>query len=276
MIPGIPLTNNSSSTTQLLTLTLGGSASTTYPTATVYSYILPPQAKTVTSAQGYIAGDPSEYRRAPEFTLLTGASKTTISAAPPSGSVKVITGVSIPNPDTASMTMTVDIDDNGTSRRQWKATLLTGEALYYGNGKWYVIDTSGAVKTSLSANLSPITNSLGSDVNLSNTSNYFTGPSVSQGTSGTWFFSGTVTLSDTAGAAVFDVKLTDGTTVIASTAVKITAANNQATASLSGYLATPAGNVSIQAKDVTSTSGVMLFNSSGNSKDSTLTAFKIA
>lgn len=136
----IPLTNNSSATTQTLTLTLGGSASTTYPTATVYSYIIPPQAKP----------DFSEYRSSPEFVLLTAATKTIIGATPPPGSVKMITGVSIPNPDTVSMTMMVDIDD-GMTRRQWKGTLLTGEAVYYGNGKWYCLDASGNLKESLSA-----------------------------------------------------------------------------------------------------------------------------
>src|SRR2546426_953355 len=40
--------------------------------------------------------------------------------------------------------------------------------------------------------LTPITNSLGADVALNNTANYFDGPSVAQGTSGTWFASGTV------------------------------------------------------------------------------------
>jgi hypothetical protein len=52
------------------------------------------------------------------------------------------------------------------------------------------ITASGGV---ISQTHSPVTNSLGADVLLNNTANYFTGPSVAQGTSGTWFASGNVT-----------------------------------------------------------------------------------
>lgn len=121
------------------------------------------------------------------------------------------------------------------------------------------------------------TNSLGADVNLSNTSNYFDGPSVAQGTAGVWFASGTVTLIDTAGSADFDVKLWDGSTVIASAQTQTGAASEKITVSLSGYLTSPpAGNLRISVKDKTSTSGLIKFNLSGNSKDSTISAIRIA
>ena len=122
---------------------------------------------------------------------------------------------------------------------------------------------------------SPITNSLGADVACNNTANYFTGPSAAQGTSGTWFGSGTVTVSDTAGAANFSVKLWDGTTVISSARVNSNTANANRIISLSGFIASPAGNIRISVRDETSTSGLILFNASGNSKDSTITAFRI-
>jgi len=137
----IPLTNNSSETTQVLQIALGGSASTTYPTCTVCSYIVPPNAKTISGSNGSIAGDPSEYRSAPEFTLLTSASATTIAAAPPSGSVKDIHNVTIYNADTASATVTVSILDNVTTRILKKVVLLTLETLNYDNGRgWYAMD----------------------------------------------------------------------------------------------------------------------------------------
>lgn len=120
-----------------------------------------------------------------------------------------------------------------------------------------------------------ITNSLGSDVALNNTAAYFNGPTVATGTTGTWFYSGKVTVWDTAGAALIDVKLTDGTTVIDSAQQTVGAASNPATIAVSGYLTTPAGSVTIQVKDLTSTSGHIKFNLSGNSKDSTLSAFRI-
>jgi hypothetical protein len=129
---------------------------------------------------------------------------------------------------------------------------------------------TGYVNTSLTA-------SLGADVNLNNTGTYFDGPSVAQGTSGTWFASGTVTLIDTAaGPDAYDVKLWDGTTVIASARAVASAANIAVTVGLSGYLASPAGNIRISVKDVSNTTGVIKFNLTGNSKDSTVSVISIA
>jgi hypothetical protein len=123
--------------------------------------------------------------------------------------------------------------------------------------------------------LSPITNSLSGDVALNNTALYFDGPSVAQGTVGTWFVSGTVTVDDTGGAANFYAKLWDGTTVIASGAVQISAASQRRTISLSNFITSPAGNLRISCRDANGTTGVILFNQSGNSKDSTITAIRI-
>lgn len=127
-----------------------------------------------------------------------------------------------------------------------------------------------------SSMMSPLTNSLSGNVALNNTANYFNGPSVAQGTSGTWLFIGTVTLVDTSSAAKFSIKLTDGTTTIASTRITSVAINELASVCLSGFLTSPAANVTMQVKDETSVNGQILFNSSsGNSKDSTLTAIRI-
>jgi len=135
------------------------------------------------------------------------------------------------------------------------------------------ITTSGTC--TVAVDLSKLTNSLGSDVAMNNTSNYFTGPSVAQGTSGTWFASGAVTMIDTAGAAAFICKLWDGTTVIASGRTTSTGASNPTSLALSGYLATPASDIKISCRDSASTSGQITFNNSGNSKDSTLSVFRI-
>jgi hypothetical protein len=122
----------------------------------------------------------------------------------------------------------------------------------------------------------PTASSLGGDVAMNNTANYFDGPSIAQGTSGTWFVSGQVSCTDTAGAAGLYAKLWDGTTVIASAASRISGANQNTTVSLSGYITNPAGNLRISCRDTTSTSGVILFNNSGLSKDSTITAIRVA
>lgn len=123
-----------------------------------------------------------------------------------------------------------------------------------------------------------LTNSLGSNVALNSTSTYFDGPSVAQGTSGTWYASGSVVVADSsAGNAIFEAKLWDGTTVFASTVIEGAAALNAATIiSLSGIITTPAGNIRISVKDITATSGNIFANASGNSKDSTISAFRIA
>ena len=119
-----------------------------------------------------------------------------------------------------------------------------------------------------------IKNSISGDVALSNTGSFFTGPTCAQGTTGTWFASGTVTLQDTAGAATFVAKLWDGTTVIAEATASIHAATFSTSISLSGYLATPAGNIRISVQDTSSTSGVII-SSSGSTKASTLSVFRI-
>ena len=123
---------------------------------------------------------------------------------------------------------------------------------------------------------STLTNSLGADVALNNTANYFSGPSVAQGTTGTWLATGTVTVKDTAGAAAIYCKLWDGTTVIASAWSSVASAGLSISISLSGYIASPAGNIRIDVRDITSTSGTMMFNQSGNSKDSTISVVRIA
>ncbi len=123
-------------------------------------------------------------------------------------------------------------------------------------------------------NLTSFINSLGADVNLNNTGTYFDGPSVAQGTSGIWYASGTITATDTATANI-NCKLWDGTTVMASTNLNINGAGGNFSASLSGVITTPAANIRISCKDASTVNGKMIFNFTGNSKDSTVTAHRI-
>jgi hypothetical protein len=120
-----------------------------------------------------------------------------------------------------------------------------------------------------------LTNSLGANVALSNVTNYFDGPGIAQGTAGTWFVSGTVTVLDTGVAANIRGRLWDGTTVIASCNVTTNAANTASVIALSGIIIKPAGNLRISCKDVTATTGSIRFNQSGDSMDSTISAFRI-
>src|SRR6185437_14316912 len=70
-------------------------------------------------------------------------------------------------------------------------------------------------------NLAGITNSLGSNAALNN-STFTDGPSVAQGSTGTWFVSGNVLVEDTGvGGGGIACKLWDGTAVIDSTDINI-------------------------------------------------------
>lgn len=118
-----------------------------------------------------------------------------------------------------------------------------------------------------------LTNSLGADVALNNTANYFTGPTVAQGSTGTWFAIGTITLLSANQDGMY-CKLWDGTTVAAS-AAGVNIATLYTSITLSGYITSPVGNIRISCRDVANTTGSMVFNQSGNSKDSTLTVFRV-
>lgn len=135
------------------------------------------------------------------------------------------------------------------------------------------LNTSGA---SLVLSASSLTNSLAGDVTLNNTTSYFTGPTTAQGTSGTWLATATVTVVDSVGAAAFDIRIWDGTTVFASSSGFTSGAAVVGTLSVSGVISSPAGNITVQVKDKSSTSGLIKSNVTGSSKDSTLTVVRIA
>lgn len=167
---------------------------------------------------------------------------------------------------------------------------LTGNLSVGGNG---TITGNGTVTGNLTVNgnqtiagnltvsgtyiptLQKFTSSLAGDVALGNVSAYGNGPSVAQGTAGTWLAMGTVTVVDTGGAAQIRAKLWDGTTIIASTQELSVAANSYISIPLSGYITSPAGNIRIDVQDASNTTGKILFNQSTNSKDSTVTVVRI-
>jgi hypothetical protein len=119
-------------------------------------------------------------------------------------------------------------------------------------------------------------NALSGDVALNDTGLYFDGPSVANGNSGTFFASGQICVTDTAGPANINVKLWDGTNVIASAQVYVPASSAVVAVHLSGYITNPSGNIKISANDVTSTSGAIKNNASGNGRDASLFCFRIS
>lgn len=122
--------------------------------------------------------------------------------------------------------------------------------------------------------LTPITNSLAANVALNNIVTYFDGPSIAQGTSGTWFSFGTVSITGATNDSIV-CKLWDGTTIMASATAGIASSSAAIAVSLSGYLAAPAGNIKISCIDASGTTGSIRFNDSGSSKDSTLSAIRV-
>ena len=169
-------------------------------------------------------------------------------------------------------------------------TAITGSKFYASQGSrifgdslvtWPANMTAGTVLTGASSDgvgsvLATASNVLGADVNLNNTSNYFDGPSMAQGTVGTWFVSGTVTVVDTSGSnATVRCKLWDGTTVIASGDVIFIPGLESTSLTLSGIITNPAANIRISCRDITSTSGSIKANATGNAKDSTITGVRI-
>jgi len=119
-------------------------------------------------------------------------------------------------------------------------------------------------------------NHLTTNISLANTSTFYDGPTVAQGTLGTWFASGTVTVVDNSGIAHINVKLWDGTNIIASTYNDIIGgAGYPQSISISGIITSPAGNIRISVQDTSSTSGLMLYNGTGLGMDCSISAFRI-
>ena len=217
---------------------------------------------------------------------MTGAYTTTFFIS--SGS-DTTTGTGVVIPEGTSNSTAIFLETDG-STDVWPAATINASAL---KGATLASNVTGSSLTSVGAlasgslasgftpvtsplvNLTTATNSLSSNTAMSNTNNYFDGPSLSQGTSGTWFVTCTASIDDTVGAATYFAKLWDGTTVIASGVAQTTAATQFSMISISGVLASPAANIKMSVRDISSTSGFILYNTTGNAKDSTCTGVRI-
>ena len=110
---------------------LAGAAATTNPTVSVSFYDVPNKEKP----------DYSEYRGGMQYTVLAGATETDVCAAPPdNGTVRNIDYICIYNTDSASVDVTVCVDDATTNRIQVKMTLATTEsAVWTPASGWNVV-----------------------------------------------------------------------------------------------------------------------------------------
>ena len=67
-----------------------------------------------------------------EDGIMTGTTVLDLVEAPIAGRAKKVNQLSVNNPDSSSVTLTVVLDNNGTERRLWKGTLLSDETLFMG------------------------------------------------------------------------------------------------------------------------------------------------
>jgi hypothetical protein len=133
--------------------------------------------------------------------------------------------------------------------------------------------TSGTLAAARLGGMSVITNSIAGNVSLSSTGSYFDGPSLAQGTSGTWLAMGTVTLNSSTADSIV-CKLWDGTSTIANGVFQVSAGGT-GSLSLSGTIGTPAANIRISCRDTSTTNGLIVSTSDSTAKSSTLTAIRI-
>lgn len=77
----------------------------------------------------------------------TGGTAVTMIAAPRAGDKIKIDSITIHNADSGNTTLTIRINNNGTMKILYKATLATLENLIYESGKgWTAYTTAGAIK----------------------------------------------------------------------------------------------------------------------------------
>lgn len=154
---------------------------------------------------------------------------------------------------------------------------MTTRTFLRNDGQFQQVD-AGSISISTTTTtgfLTYLTKATTADVLLNNVGTYFDGPSVAQGSSGTWYAFGTVCCVDTVGQAVINIKLWDGVSVFASARSLVAALNDTQAITVAGIIASPAGNIRISANDATSTSGKMIFNGTGLSQDSNITVIRI-
>lgn len=159
---------------------------------------------------------------------------------------------------------------------QWiSATVVQGINLASLLSSPYGITVGGTTSPTLAVSLSTLSNVLAGDVTMNSANTFFAGPTVAQGTTGTWFASGSVVIVDSA-ANVATCKLHDGTTIIASTQIRENGGGTGGgnAIALSGQIASPAGNIRIDC-ETNVTTATMKASLSGLAKDSIVSVHRI-
>lgn len=180
------------------------------------------------------------------------------------------------------LTAGTGISFSGTTNVTINNTGVTSAAFTNGNGISITVGAGAnpcvtTCNLTVATSLSTASNVLGSDVSMTSAyPTYFDGPSMAQGSTGVWYASGTVTLTDSTATSMI-CKLWDGTNVIASGATRLAVSGTGlGLISLQGYsVSGPPGNIRISCAASGSTTGKIVFNTSGTSKDSSIFGFRI-
>lgn len=169
------------------------------------------------------------------------------------------------------------LQENASGVPAW-ATVAGSGTMTTATAGYGITLSSGATCTTsctVSVSLTSLSNYLSADVALNNIASFFPGPTVAQGTSGTWYASGCITGASTGTADAFVMKLWDGTTVISSGLFRAGSTQGASGSCVSGIITSPAGNLRIDVQDLTGTGGTMKFNSTGLSKDSFIVVYRL-
>ena len=155
----------------------------------------------------------------------------------------------------------------------------TGPVILTGNWSLSPITVTGTAPSTCSGNVSinctsNVTNSLAGAVTMTTQNTYYDGPSVAQGSVGTWFASGNATVAAAAANNLVLCKLWDGTTLIDSGTLQ-PSNGLSVTMHLSGYLAAPAGNLRISCTNASANGGTIATGNGIDAKASTISAFRI-
>lgn len=140
-----------------------------------------------------------------------------------------------------------------------------------GTGQWQLQDYTKPVIPGLA--LSNVTSTSTGSFTLSSSSAFTDTVFVTQGTTGVWYASGTVTILNSANADQPIAKLWDGTTEIASAQSRINVSTTYISISLSGIITNPAGNIRISGLSLNSS--VVVSTGAAGLKGSVLTAIRI-
>ncbi len=178
---------------------------------------------------------------------------------------------------TSDSSATLNVDGLGAKPMQLVSGTNAGLGAFAAGSIWcFTYSTTGTGQWIAHGGFPVLTNAtaaLSGDVSLTTTST-FDGPTVSVGTTGVWFASGTVTLqAPGTGNTEFTAKLWDGTTVMDS-GMQSCVTSAHASISLSGLITNPVANLKITATS-NRANATLTFNASGNSKDCSISALRV-